>query len=240
MLSDLTHAEASPERPLRPTLPSHYLQAGVLSLATIRHYPKFASLLLLLSAQPANADLLFTNFDGDPTGDSLYTGGGPCSFASCFAIADNFSSDGVQTVGGFTFYVLSGLDAGAVGSNVRYALFTSAGAEIVAPSDTPVTVTDTGLTGELDTHIYKLEISGLNINLPLGEYQFRFTNAVEQGVYPAAGTPSAQSLSPGLIQLTGSSSLDPLLSTDSTQRSQELAFQVYGIPNTIFADNFED
>jgi hypothetical protein len=209
-------------------------------LAIVRHYRKIASLLLLLLAQPASADLLFSNFEGDPIANALYTGGGPCSFASCYAIADNFSSDGVWTVSGFTYYVASPLDPGSIGSNVQYALFIAAGAQVVAPTATPVTVTNTGLTGANDYLIYKLEITGLDIILLPGEYEFRFTNAVEQGVFPASGTSSAQSLSPGLIQLRGSSSLDPLLSTDAIPRDEELAFQVYGVSDTVFADGFEE
>jgi len=48
-------------------------------------------------------------------------------------------------------------------------------------------------------------------------------------VYPAYGSnTSAQTVNPGLVQLTGSSSVESLLSTDVTQRSEEWAFEISG------------
>jgi len=201
---------------------------------------KLAAFVLLLTAQNASADLLFTNFVGDPFGGTLWTSGGPCEIASCYALADNFSSDAPWNVSGFSFYIVSSMNEAGVGSGVRYALFTVAGAQVVAPTSAAVTVTDTGLTYDNNTYkIYKLEISGLSIALPPGQYQFRVTNTIVQSVYPGYGNASAQTLSPDLIQRTGSQSVEALLSTDVSQREGNWAFQVHGTSDKVFADGFE-
>lgn len=209
-------------------------------MVNTRHYPKVASLLLLLFAQTASADLLFTNFDGNPFGGALYTAGGPCQFASCFAIGDNFSTDEPWHVTGFTFYVVSQLSNIGVGTGVRFAVYTAAGALVAGPADGAPTVTDTGLVFGTRT-IYKVEITSLNIDLAPGEYQFRSANASNngQGVFPGYGTPSAQSISPGFFQLTGSQSVEAVLSTVVTQRNENWAFQVIGTRSTVFANGFE-
>jgi len=211
-------------------------------MALLNQYPKLVCLSLLLTTQSAGADLLFTNFNGDPFGGSLYTAGGPCEFASCFAIGDNFETDEPWNVTGFTFYMLSQMEAVNVGSGVRFAVFTAAGTLVVAPTDAAPMVTDTGLTYDNGNYkIYKLEITSLEINLVPGEYQFRSTNASSngQGVYPGYGTASAQSISPGFFQLTGSQSVEAVLSTVVTQRTQDWAFEVYGTTDTISEDGFE-
>ncbi len=202
---------------------------------------KFAAFVMLLTAQNASADLLFSNFAGDPSANALYTAGGPCSFASCFAVGDNFSNDALWHVTNFTFYIASALPVETVGSGSRWALFTGAGTQVVAPTDVAPTVTDTGLTGANDTHIFKFEISGLNIDLVPGQYQLRFTNAGVQGqdVYPGLGNASAQTIDPGFFQLTGSQSVESLLSTDVTPRTENWAFHVSGTSDKVFSSGFE-
>lgn len=210
-------------------------------MTKVRRYLMLTTLLMLLSAQSAVADLLFTNFDGDPFGGNLYTAGGPCAIASCFAIGDNFETDETWNVTGFTYYLVSQMEAGDVGSGVRFAVFTFAGTQVVAPTDAAPTVTDTGLTYSDTYTIYKVEITALDIDLVPGQYEFRATNTSinGQGVYPGYGSASAQSISPGFFQLTGSQSVESLLSTQGTQRTEDWAFQVYGISDTVFADSFE-
>jgi len=120
-------------------------------------------------------------------------------------------------------------------------MFTAAGVQVVAPTDVAVTFTD---LGNYDAYeLYKGAISGLSISLPPGEYQLRFTNTQEQGVYPAYGSStSAQTLSPGFVQLTGSPSVESLLSTDVNQHNEEWAFDLYGTKaaeTPIFKDGFE-
>ena len=208
-------------------------------MVSVRHYPKIASVLLLWSAQPAAADVLFTNFVGDPAGGNLWTSGGPCAIASCFAVKDNFSSDGPWHVTGFTFYLLSQLDEANLANGGRFALYTAADALVVAPTDTALTITDTGLTYDFDYKIFKFEISGLDINLDPGEYWFGFTNTIWQGIYPGLGSASAQTISPGLVQLTGSAVVEALLSTTESQRDENWTVEVIGTDDTLFADSFE-
>jgi hypothetical protein len=197
------------------------------------------SLLTLLSPRLADADLLFSNLAGQPFGGALYTAGGPCEIASCFAIADNFVSDEPWTVTGFTFYLVTQQDSAFVASNARIAVFTAAGAEVLAPANVAPTVTDTGLV-VFDTYIiYKLDVTGLAIELPEGEYQFRYTNIAHQNIAPGYGNPSAQTISPGMQQLTGSPSVESLISTEVTQRDENWAFQVIGTDDTTFEDGFE-
>ncbi|MEO7063838.1 MAG: hypothetical protein ABI082_08735 [Dokdonella sp.] len=193
--------------------------------------------LLPLTAMNVNADTLFSNWTTGITGGALYTAGGPCSFASCFAIADNFSNQDDWTVTDITVYVVS-IPSTVAGPGWRYALFTTAGAQIVAPTDAAVTFTDLGPYSSYE--LYKGVISGLSIDLPPGEYELRFTNTQAQSVFPAYGiSPSAQSLSPGFVQLTGSSTLEALLSTDRTQRTEEWAFDISGAVIPIFKDGFD-
>jgi len=210
-------------------------------MSLAHQHSKIACLFLLLSASTASAELLFTNFDGDPFGGTLYTAGGPCEFASCFAIGDNFEADATWNVTGFTFYMVSQMDAVNVGSGVRFAVFNATGTQIVAPTNAAPTVTDTGIPIGGEYKLYKLEITSLAINLVPGEYQFRATNASinGQGVYPGYGTASAQSISPGFFQLTGSQSVEAVLSTAVTQRTEDWAFEVYGTTDTISEDGFE-
>jgi hypothetical protein len=194
-----------------------------------------------LTAQIANPNLLFTNWSaGINFGGFLYTAGGDCSFASCFAIGDNFSNLESWHVTDIAVYIVS---ASGTGGNWRYALFTAAGDPVVAPTNATPTFTDLGLfTGPYlgSYEVYQGVISGLNINLPPGEYQLRFTNTQVQSIYPAFGvSTSAQSSSPGFFQLTGSGSVEALLSTDRTQRSEEWAFDLSGTVVPIFKDGFE-
>jgi hypothetical protein len=196
----------------------------------------------VLTAQIANPNLLFTNWSsGIDFGGPLYTAGGDCSFASCFAIGDNFSNPERWLVTDIAVYIVSA--NGFTGGAWRYALFTEAGAQIVAPTDAAPTFTDLGLfTGPYSGsyEVYQGVISGLSINLLPGEYQLRFTNTQYQAIYPAFGvSTSAQSLSPGFFQLTGSASVEALLSTDVTQRSQEWAFDLSGTVVSIFKNGFE-
>lgn len=210
-------------------------------MVTVRHYSKFASLLLLLSAQPASADLLFTNFDGDPFAEISYTAGGACAIQGCFAVRDNFSNDEPWNVTGFTFYLHANIGIEDVATGVRFALWTAAGAQVVAPTNAAPTVTDTGLMAGINT-IYKFEISGLNIDLAPGEYRFGVTNTVHQSVFPSHGNASAQKISPGLVQLfSPQNTVEALLSTNETQRTEDWAFQVIGTiaTDTVFADGFE-
>ena len=199
---------------------------------------RLTAFLLILCAQEAGADLLFSNFDGDPSG-ALWTSGGDCSFASCFGIGDNFSANADWKVTDFIFYIASPLSAGSIGPGTRFAVFTAAGAQVVAPTSVTPTVTDTGLTGANNYPIYKFEISGLNIDLVPGQYQLRFTNTGQQSVFPGIGAASAQTIAPGLFQLTGSQSVESLLSTGVTQRTENWAFQVIGAIETTFENGFE-
>lgn len=193
--------------------------------------------MVLLTAQYAYADPLFTNWSSGVAGGNLWTAGGPCEIASCFAIEDNFSNQEDWVVSDFTFYIVS-LPFVVENPGWRYALFSAAGDPIVAPTNTALTVTD---VGTYDAYvIYRAVISGLNISLPAGEYWFRFTNTVEQAVFPAYGvSPSAQTLSPGFRQLTGSSTVEALLSTVVSQRDENWAFEVSGTTFPIFRDGFD-
>jgi hypothetical protein len=66
------------------------------------------------------------------------------------------------------------------------------------------------------------------------------TKPVEVGIYPAFGVnTSSQTVSPGFVQLTGSSTVESLLSADVTQRSQEWAFDLSGTVVPLFKDGFE-
>ncbi len=197
--------------------------------------------LVCALAQSASADTLFTNWSGTIVGGNLYTGGGPCSSASCFALAENFSNPGPWTISDITVYIVSldAADGGPPASNWRFAVFTAAGDEVVAPTDTAVAFTDLGNYFSY-YELYKGVITGLNIALPAGEYWFRFTNTQSQAILPAYGSStSSQTISPGLQQLTGSATVEALLSTDVTQRSDEWAFEVGGTEAPIFRDGFE-
>jgi hypothetical protein len=196
----------------------------------------------LLTAQIANPNLLFTNWSSGVAGGVEYTAGGPCSFASCFAIADNFSNQEGWLVTDIAVYFVS-FPSVVANPGWRYALFTAAGAQVVAPTDAALAITDLGpYNGPYccSPEIYRGLISGLNVSLPPGEYQLRFTNTQSQGVFPAYGvSTSSQTLSPGFVQLTGSASVESLLSTDVTPRSEEWAFDLYGTVNSIFKDGFD-
>ena len=208
-------------------------------MVNARHYPKIAS-LLLLSAQPAVADVLFTNFVGDPFEDKAWVAGGACASGSCYAIKDNFSSDGPWHVTGFTFHLLSQIDEENLANGGRFALFTAADAQVVAPTDTALTVTDTGLTSDDGNYkIFRFEISGLDINLDPGEYWFAFTHTIWQQVWSVSGSPSSQTISPGIVLLFGSAGVEALLSTTESQKNEVWAFQVIGTDDTTFADGFE-
>jgi hypothetical protein len=195
----------------------------------------------LLTAQIANPNLLFTNWSQGVVGGVEYTAGGPCSFASCFAIGDNFASLDWH-VTDIAVYVVS-FPSVVASPGWRYALFTTAGDQVIAPTDVAPTITDLGAyIGPYccSPEVYQFKISGLNLDLPPGQYQLRFTNTQSQGVYPAYGvSTSSQTLPPGFVQLTGSSSVEALLSTDVTQRSQEWAFDAYGTVVSIFKNGFE-
>jgi len=195
-----------------------------------------------LAAQIANPNLLFTNWSsGIDLGGPLYTAGGDCSQSSCFGIGDNFISQESWHVTDIAVYIVSA--NGDTGGNWRYALFTAAGDPVVPPTDVAPVFTDLGLfTGPYfgSYEVYQGLISGLSIDLPPGEYQLRFTNTQVQSIYPAFGiNSSAQSSSPGFFQLTGSGSVESLLSTDLTQRSEEWAFDLSGSVVPIFKDGFE-
>jgi len=192
----------------------------------------------VVPAQIFDPNLLFTNWSSAIVGGNLYTSGGPCAFASCYAIADNFSNPESWHVTDIAVYIVS-FPSVVANPGWRYALFTAAGAQIVAPTDTALIFSDLGrYFGSYE--IYKGVISGLSISLPPGEYQLRFTNTQDQGVYPAYGSAiSSQTLSPGFVQLTGSPSVESLLSTNATQRSEEWAFDLSGNVVPIFKDGFE-
>jgi hypothetical protein len=202
--------------------------------------------LLVLIAQGANADQLFTNWSGAVVTGNLWTSGGPCP--SCYALEDNFSNPVSWDVTDITFYVVLVPSVSYNASNWRYAMFDAevGGNAIVAPTDagSSLVFTDTGvagptLSGGTTTEIYKGVISGLNINLPAGTYWFRFTNTQSQAVYPAdASQPSAQTISPGLAMIYGDPS-DALLSPNLNQTSDNWAFEVGGIGDQIFANGFE-
>ena len=194
----------------------------------------------LMTAQIANPNLLFTNWSsGIDFGGPLYTAGGNCG-GSCFGIGDNFSNQEAWHVTDITVYMVT---VSGVAGGWRYALFNAAGAQIVAPTDVAPTFTDLGPHSAgypFSSEYYQGVISGLNINLLPGEYQLRLTNTAQQSVYPAFGvSTSSQTLSPGFVQLTGSPSVEALLSTDVTQRSQEWAFDIFGTALPIFKDGFE-
>ncbi|MEO6076665.1 MAG: hypothetical protein ABIP56_07650 [Dokdonella sp.] len=195
--------------------------------------------ILLASTINVKADTLFSNWATSVVGGALYTAGGPCSIASCFAIADNFRSDDIWAVTGVTVYVVS-FPSVIQGGNWRYALFTSAGVSIIPPTNAAVVFTDLGAYPGTQFNVYKGVISGLNTVIPPGDYELRFTNTQSQGVFPAYGSgASPQSIAPGFVQLTGSSSVESLLSTDRTQRDEEWAFEVTGTTAPLFANGFD-
>lgn len=203
---------------------------------------KLAAFVLLLTAQCANANQLFTNWTTGVVGGNLWTAGGPCS-ASCFALEDNFSNPVAWDVTEIDFYVQS--NASVVGSTAgwRYAVFDAetGGNQIVAPTDAGAALafTDTTLPGQNSTEIYKGVLTGLNIGLRPGTYWFRLTNTNSQGVYPAeAASPSAQTIVPALATLIGDSNTEALLSTNLNQTSDNWAFEVYG-EAPIFRDGFD-
>ena len=194
----------------------------------------------LLTAQIANPNLLFTTWSsGIDFGGPLYTAGGDCG-GSCFAIGDNFSNQEAWHVTDITVYMVT---VSGVAGGWRYALFDAAGGQIVAPTDTVPTFTDLGPHSAgypFSSEYYQGVISGLSIDLLPGEYQLRLTNTAQQSVFPAFGVnTSSQTLSPGFVQLTGSPTVEALLSTDVTQRSQEWAFDLSGTVLPIFKDGFE-
>jgi parallel beta-helix repeat protein len=195
----------------------------------------------LLTAQIANSNLLFTNWSsGINFNGPLYTAGGDCS-GSCFAIGDNFGNGESWRITDIAVYIVSA--NGYTGGNWRYALFTEAGVQVVPPTSVAPTFVDLGpFTGPYSGsyEVYQIVIPGLNISLAPGQYQLRFTNTQFQSIYAAYGVnTSAQTLSPGFFQLTGSPTVEALLSTDVTQRSQEWAFDLYGAMLPIFKDGFE-
>lgn len=208
--------------------------------------PAFA---LLLTAPVANADQLFTNHDttvAQPVvGGTLWTSGGPCPGA-CYALVDNFSNPVAWVVTDITFYVALYPTVNYNPSDWRYGLFDAqtGGNAIIATTDpgSSLVFTDTGIagtTGSGATEIYKGVISGLNVGLPAGTYWLRFTNTQDQAVYPAdAFQPSAQTISPGLATIYDASS-DALLSTTVNQTSDNWAFEIGGIGDRVFADEFE-
>ena len=211
---------------------------GITVLKSLKRSNFAALALLILTTQSANAGLLFTNWSSTIVGGNLYTGGGPCAIASCFALADNFSNQGAWVVTDITVYIVS-FPSVVTSPGWRYAVFTAAGAQIVAPTNAAPTFTDMGPYFS-SYELYKGVISGLNISLPPGAYELRFTNTQSQGVYPAYGaSTSSQTLTPGVVQLTGSSTVESLLSTDRTQRSEEWAFELAGTEAPIFRDGFE-
>ena len=194
---------------------------------------------LLFPAVNVRADTLFSNWSTAVVGGNLYTAGGPCSFASCFAIADNFSNDESWAVSGVTVYVAS-VPSFIQGGGWRFGLFDSTGVAIIPPTDAAVAFTDLGPYPNTQFNIYKGVISGLSAVIPAGDYELRFTNTQAQGVFPAYGsTPSTQSLPPGFLQLTGSSTVEALLSTDRTQRDEEWAFEISGTTLPLFANGFD-
>ena len=195
--------------------------------------------LLALSAPSANADLLFTNYTGDPFGGSTYYAGGACA-DGCFAIGDNFTTNGPWNVTGFTYHIVSQLTAGQVGTGVRFALFTTAGVQVVAPTNASPNVTDTGLTYSGIYKIFRVEITGLDIDLNAGSYQFRATNTSFRDVFPGYGTPSPQSVDPPMVQLPGSEQTEPLLSTSANDLVDHWAFEVHGTNDLVLLDGFED
>lgn len=208
-------------------------------MVNLENHRIFASLLLAFSAQSANADLLFTNYTGNPFGGSQIYSGGTCA-DGCFAIGDNFTTNGPWNVTGFTYHVFSQLTAGQVGTGVRYALFTTAGVQVVAPTNASPNVTDTGLTYFGIFKIYKVEITGLDIDLTAGSYKFRATNTISREIYPGYGTPSAQSVDPAMVQLLGSDQTEPLLSTTELDAVNHWAFEVHGTNDLVLLDGFED
>jgi hypothetical protein len=194
----------------------------------------------LMTAQIANPNLLFTNWSsGIDFSGPLYTAGGDCG-GSCFAIGDNFRNHEAWHVTDITVYMVT---ISGVAGGWRYALFTAAGAQVVAPTDVAPTFTDLGPHSAgypFSSEYYQGVISGLNLNLLPGQYQLRITNTAQQSVYPAFGVGiSSQTVSPGFVQLTGSPTVEALLSTDATQRSQEWAFDLSGTVLPIFKDGFE-
>jgi parallel beta-helix repeat protein len=196
----------------------------------------------LLTAQIANPNLLFTNWSSGVAGGTLWTGGGSCG-GSCFAMGDNFGNGEKWHVTDIVVYFISYSWAVANPNGWRYALFTEAGAQVVAPTDTALTITDLGAyVGPYggSPEIYQGKISGLSLDLMPGQYQLRFTDTQEQSIYPAYGvSTSSQTLSPGFVQLTGSPTVEALLSTDVYQHSEEWAFDLYGTMVPIFKDGFE-
>ena len=196
--------------------------------------------ILFVPAINVRADTLFSNWSTAIVGGNLYTAGGPCSSASCFAIADNFSNDENWAVSGVTVYVVS-IPSFIQGGGWRFGLFDSAGVAIIPPTDAAVAFTDLGAYPNTEFNIYKGVISGLNTVIPAGDYELRFTNTEIQGVFPAYGSvPSPQSLPPGFLQLTGSSTVEALLSTVRTQRDEEWAFEISGTTLPLFANGFDN
>jgi len=199
-----------------------------------------AGVLILLSTRLASADdLLFTNFVGEPFGGTLWTSGGDCASVSCYALRDNFEAEDGWNVTGFVFYIVSPINPVFLQSGGRFAVLTAAGAQTVAPTNTALTVTDMGNVFDV-YNLFKMEITGLDIDLDAGEYTFGFTNTNEQGIYPGYGTASVKTISPGFQQLSGSAKVESLLSTTVNQLDEDWAFQVIGTEADVdFKNGFE-
>ena len=179
---------------------------------------------------------LFTNWRSEVVGGNGYTSGGG------YAMGDNFSNQEAWHLTGITVYIVSyPFVVTDPNAGWRYALFTAAGTQVVAPTGATVTFTSLESYPAFNgAEVYQGVISGLNISLLPGEYQLRFTSANWQAVYPAYGSSiSSQTLSPGFVQFDASSGGDPLLSTNVIQRSQEWAFDLSGAVLPIFKDGFE-
>lgn len=205
-----------------------------------------ASALLVLAAQAANADQLFTNWSGAVVGGNLWTSGGPCP-GGCYALVDNFSNPVAWDVTDITFYITLYPTVYYNPSNWRYGLFDAqTGGNAIIPTTDPgssLVITDTGIAGTTSingpTEIYKFVISGLNVGLPAGTYWLRFTNTQSQSVFPAdASQPSAQTISPGLATIYDASS-DALMSTTVNQTTDNWAFEIGGTLEEIFKDGFD-
>ncbi len=145
---------------------------------------------------------LFTNWRSEVVGGQGYTSGGG------YAMGDNFSNQEAWHLTGITVYIVSyPFVVADPNAGWRYALFTTAGTQVVAPTGATLTFTSLeSYPAFSGAEVYQGVISGLNISLLPGEYQLRFTSDNWQGVYPAYGSSiSSQSLSPGFVQFDGSS-----------------------------------
>jgi hypothetical protein len=207
---------------------------------------KLSAFALLLTAPCANADQLFTSFSGGVVAGQLWSGGGPCAYANCDAFEQSFSNPVAWDVTKIDFYIQAYAAVVSSTSGWRYALFDaeSGGNEIVPPTDAGAAIafTDTTIQGGNGTKIYQGVLTGLNINLPPGTYWFRLTNTGpngQQSLSAEGASQSSQYLNPGLVLLTGSSTVEALLATNPYETGVNWAFDVYGIGDRIFAGSFE-